>query len=427
MEQAVTSFLQTVLRSRLLTREQLEEALRGVPRTVRDTPEALATHLVKSGKLSRFQADKLLKGTALGLLVGPYQVLAPIGKGGMGTVYLARDSRSGQLLALKVLPPKRARLEQRLLARFQREMKMNYRVAHPHIAWTYEADNVGNIHYIAMEFIPGRSLSRMVSEEGPLPVRRAAHLFAEVCAALEHAHERGLIHRDLKPSNIMITPNNHAKLLDLGLALDQDDTSADREVIGGAGYIVGSMDWIAPEQTTDATAVDARSDIYGMGCTMYYALSGRPPFPGGTNREKIHRHRREEPVRLEVLNPAVPSLFASLVHKMMAKNPAQRFQSAAAVRAQLLPWVTEDELVLPLDCQGDTNFHRAVTQLQVSEFPSELIEVVGSSSAGLADPWARTPAAAPSDRLRDYLWIGIGLVGFWVVLLGILGLVMLFR
>src|SRR5262249_2863206 len=161
-----------VLRSGLLTREQLRASMRGLPRGQRHDPEALAEHLIRLGHLSRFQAGKLLKGMARGLVLGPFQVLAPIGQGGMGTVYLALDTRSGERRALKILPPKRAREEERLLARFRREMELSRRVAHEHIAWTYEVGVYRNVYYIAMEFIPGRSLSRVLSEEGPLPVRR---------------------------------------------------------------------------------------------------------------------------------------------------------------------------------------------------------------------------------------------------------------
>ena len=416
MAQTADGFLKTVLRSGLLTREQLRATLRGLPRELRDDPKALADHLVKAGRLSRFQADKLLQGTALGLVLGPFQVLSPVGKGGMGTVYLARDSRSGDLLALKVLPPKRAREEERLLARFRREMELSRRVAHEHIAWTYEVGVHRGVYYIAMEFIPGRSLRRLVSDEGPLPVRRAARLFAEIAAALEHAHGQGLIHRDLKPSNVMVTPNGHAKLLDLGLALVMGEVGAEREVVGGAGYVVGSMDWIAPEQTSDAANVDARSDLYGLGCTLYYALSGRLPFPGGSSREKIHRHRNEDPPPLESLNPAVPPTFAELVRKLMAKSPARRFQTATAVRQQLLPWAS-DEPALPLDRAGDTGFHRAVTTLQQAEVPPDLIEM---------RPSPEEPPRRPAGALRGHLlWVGAGAVGLCVVLLAVLGLVML--
>src|SRR5262249_50468940 len=179
-------FLKTILRSGLLDRDLLQASLRGVPADERDDPEAVANHLIKLGKLSRFQAGKLLQGTAMGLVLGPFQVLAPIGKGGSGTVYLARDSRGqNQLVALKVLPPKKAREEQRLLARFRREMELCQRVSHPHLAWTYEVGVQQGVYYIAMEYIPGKSLTRLVAEQGPLAVPRAARLFAEVAAALD--------------------------------------------------------------------------------------------------------------------------------------------------------------------------------------------------------------------------------------------------
>src|SRR5207248_609644 len=141
--------------------------------------------------------------------------------------------------------------------------------------------------YIAMEFIPGQSLYKVVSGQGALPVARAAKLISEVCQGLEHAHGIGLIHRDLKPSNIMITPNDHAKVLDVGLAIIQGEVASDRTIVGGQGYVVGTMDYLAPEQAEDALNVDARADIYGLGCTLYFVLTGRPPFPGGNALQKI--------------------------------------------------------------------------------------------------------------------------------------------
>jgi serine/threonine protein kinase len=366
----VERLLKTVLRSGLLDREQLQAALRTMAAERRDDPDAVAEHLVKTGKLSRFQARKLLKGTAVGLVLGPFQILAPIGKGGMGTVYLARDSRSDQLLALKVLPPRKAREEARMLARFRREMEMCQRVAHPHIAWTLDVGVCQGVYYIAMEYIPGKSLFRLVAEEGPLAVPRAARLFSEVASALEHAHAQGLIHRDLKPSNILVTPNDHAKLLDLGLALMQGETAGAREVVGGQGYVVGTMDYIAPEQAENAARVDPRSDIYALGCTFYYAMTGRAPFPGGSTVEKLQRHRAETPAPVHEVNPMVPPGFGRLVARMMAKKADERFLSANELLEELRPWMPGDP-VRPLDRPGDTHFAQAIAQLEASEPSSD--------------------------------------------------------
>jgi serine/threonine protein kinase len=364
------AFLRSVLRSGLLDRATLQTELRAVPLDQRGDADVLAEHLIKIGKLTRFQSHKLLKGASLGLVLGPFHILAPIAKGGMGTVYLARDKRSDQLLALKVLPPRRAREEERLLARFRREMEMSQRVAHPHIAWTCEVGVCQGVYYIAMEYIPGKSLFRVVAEEGPLPVPRVARLFAEVASALEHAHTRGLIHRDLKPSNIIITPNDHAKLLDLGLALIEGE-EAHREIIGGEGYVVGTMDYIAPEQADNAALADARSDLYALGCTLYYALTGRPPFPGGAALEKIQKHRTEDPEPVPHFNTNVPPTFIGLLRRLMSKNPDKRPVSATAVHEELLTW-TGSAIVLPLDTPADAAYEQAIEVLETTEPSSEL-------------------------------------------------------
>jgi len=284
----------------------------------------------------------------------------------MGTVYLARDSRDLKLVALKILPPKKAREEQRYLARFQREMVLSQRVSHPHLAQALEAGVYQGVNYIAMEYIPGRNLYKLVSQEGALSIARAARIFAEIANGLDHAHLRGLIHRDLKPSNLLITPNDHAKVLDLGLALIQGELATDRAVVGGQGYVVGTMDYIAPEQVDDAAKVDARSDIYSLGCVLYFALTGRPPFPGGDTRQKITRHRTEEPTPIRELNPAVPPAFAAFLGRMMSKNPGERPASCDEIRVELLKWST-GELARPMDVEGDANYRRAIWQLETEK------------------------------------------------------------
>jgi eukaryotic-like serine/threonine-protein kinase len=426
---AVASFLKTVLRSGLLTREQLEESFRQAPEEKRLDPQGLANYLVKAGLLSRFQARKLLEGKTLGLVLGPFQVLAPIGKGGMSTVYLSRDTRSQNLVALKVLPPKKARKEERLLARFLREMELCQRVAHPHLAQTYEVGVSQGVYFIAMEFIPGRSLYRLVNAEGSLSVSRAARLFTEVASALDHAHCRGVIHRDLKPSNVMVTTNDHAKVLDLGLAMIEGEVLTDPTILGGNGYVVGTMDYISPEQSEDAAKVDARSDIYGLGSTLYFTLTGQPPFPGGSAMKKIMRHRNEEPIPVPQLNPTVPSGFNSILQKMMAKRPDDRYQSAEALRKAFLPWVG-NEPILPMDLRFQ-EIDQAEVLHEVEEANLDLIAEAIVIEPEVSPPLRRRKPSltlyhlpgAPAQRAklawRDYL-VPIGIGSFIGLVLAIL-------
>jgi serine/threonine protein kinase len=418
-------FLRAVLRSGLLELDELKASLKGVPRELRGDPQVLGNHLVRAGKLSRFQAAKLLRGMSQGLVLGPFQLLAPIGKGGMGTVFLARDSRSQQLVALKILPPKKARTEERMLVRFRREMEMSQRVVHAHLAWTYEVGEHLGVHYIAMEYIPGKTLSRLVTEEGPLPYRRAARLLAEVASALAHAHQAGIIHRDLKPSNIQITPRDHAKVLDLGLALMQGE-KGDALVVGGQGYIVGSMDYIAPEQTADAVGVDARADVYSMGCTLYFALTGQRPFPGGTSREKIQRHRAEDPVPLGLLQPGLPAALVAQVQRMMAKDPAQRPQSALEVQEQLRAWAA-GEPEQPLDPPAPGTFDESALVPQGSAEYSAFslpplealpeVEVTGALEL-LGEPPPANPWVLPALIITLALLLAAGLLGLLGLWLG---------
>jgi serine/threonine protein kinase len=331
------AFVRDVLRSKLLRRDELKRALRSLPHNLRTDARAIAEHLIRHGKLTRFQASKILKGAWKGLILGHFRILAPLGKGGMGTVFLVRDQRNQQLAALKTLPPRYAKQE-RMLARFRREMEMCTRLAHRHIAQAYEVGETLGVHYIAMEYIPGKTLSKIVQNDGPLDMARAARLFAEVAEGLHHAHGQGMIHRDLKPSNILITPRDVAKVVDMGLALMHGEVVEDAMVVGGKGYIVGTMDYIAPEQTIDAASVGPRSDLYSLGCALYYALTGHPPFPGGTSKEKVMHHRHSIPKPLGQLRPHLPPGFVALVERLMCKNPEGRPLNAAEAARELRIW-----------------------------------------------------------------------------------------
>jgi serine/threonine protein kinase len=401
-------FLHWLNRSGLIERDELRRVLDSAPEAARHDATKLADHLVAVQTLTHFQAANLLQGTWQGLVLGPYRILAPLGRGGMGSVYLARDfdasnreSRTPALIALKILPPKRAKEEERTLARFRREMELCRRVSHIHLTRTFDAGVIQGVYFIAMEYIRGQSLRQLVKGGGPLPTARAARLFAEIAEGLEHAHEKGLIHRDLKPSNVMVTPNSHAKILDLGLALAVDEElPTDKTIVGGQGYVVGTMDYIAPEQVDDPSQVDARADLYSLGCALYFALTGQPPFPGGKSREKMQCHRAKYAEPVSDLNPTVPSAFSRIVEKLMEKKPARRFQTAEEMRAALLPWVAGDP-ERPLDVDPMLSESEAVKEIEAGQEAEpglwwEEVPVISFEATARYSSRELTPVAEPS-------------------------------
>jgi eukaryotic-like serine/threonine-protein kinase len=261
-----------------------------------------------------------------------------------------------------------------------------------------------------------------------LPVSRVAHLFSEVATAVAHAHSQGVIHRDLKPSNIMVTPHDHAKVLDLGLAFTEGEEVEDKEVVGGRGYIVGSIDYMPPEQTRDPTSVDNRADLYAIGCCMYYSLTGQPPFTFGTVYDKVKAHRHEAPQSVRATNRDVPEAFADIVHKLMAKRPEDRFGSAIELAYALESWRPHD--ALPLDTHEDEEFQRAVKDVVDGWVPLEPskeaaqaaedavlfhVEVVDEPSAD--EPVARS-IFREVDRVPAYVWLFV-IVGAWLALLSL--------
>jgi serine/threonine protein kinase len=270
---ALDTFVELAGKSRAVDPESLARVsarLRAVPPGVKTPPppltaRGLADALIRSGDLTHYQAEKLLRGRWQGLAVGPYRILAPLGRGGMGTVYLARDSRLAEelgddvLVALKVLPPRIAR-EERMLLRFRREIEIGKRVSHPNVARTLAGGEADGVNYIAMEYVPGKTLQWLVAMGGRRAVGEAARVFADVAAGLAHLHEQGIIHRDLKPANIMITPDGRTKILDLGLAfVPGEPIPDDPRVLGGKGYARGPTCTPWAVHSTSRSAAPRRS------------------------------------------------------------------------------------------------------------------------------------------------------------------------
>ncbi|RUL88352.1 serine/threonine-protein kinase [Tautonia sociabilis] len=330
-------FIHCLLKSRLLGSEQVAR-IRAELEPLPDDAVPFARALVDRGLLTTYQANKLLNGRTWGFFLGDYRILKRLGAGGMGKVYLARRESDNRRVAIKVLPPKKALEDEQALRRFYREMELSRRVRHPNVTRTLEVGALGDAHYMVMEYVPGDSLYNLVKGihdgSGPLRFDEAARYFVRVLSGLQAAHDAGLVHRDLKPSNLMVTPEGDAKILDLGLAKSMGEEG----ILTHPNSVVGTLDYASPEQLADASRADFRSDVYSTGCTLYFALAGRPPFEGGDIVSKIFRHRMEDPDPLEKLCPDVPPAFAAIVRKAMAKQPEDRYQSAREFRADLLRW-----------------------------------------------------------------------------------------
>jgi serine/threonine protein kinase/WD40 repeat protein len=272
-----------------------------------------------------------------------YRVLGLVGQGGMGAVYRAEHRRMERTVALKVINPGLIR-NPATVQRFQQEVRTAARLIHPNIVTAHDADEAGGLHFLVMEYVEGRSLAELVREGGPLPIAAACAYICQAAAGLQHAHEQGMVHRDIKPHNLMVTPGGQVKILDFGLARlarTPDDSTqvatSSYASLTGAGAIMGTADYIAPEQAADPRSADIRSDIYALGCTLFHLLTGRPPFPDGNLQDKLARHAAE---LLPVLTTAPPQL-AAVVARMTAKEPAARYATPADVAEALAPFVAD--------------------------------------------------------------------------------------
>jgi DNA-binding response OmpR family regulator len=282
------------------------------------------------------------RGPAVQTLAG-YEVLGEIGRGGMGVVYKARHVRMNRLVALKVINKEHLG-GARTIQRFYREIQAAAQLSHPNIVMAFDAGQYEDTHYFAMEYVEGVDLSRLVRQHGPLPVKHACSFVTQAARGLQHAYERGLVHRDVKPSNLFVACSGEGgslppldrsvvKILDLGLALLYE-TGEPSEAASGLtrdGRVVGTADYMAPEQWMNAHKVDVRADLYALGGTFYYLLTGQPPFPGAEPMEKMLKHHLDEPTPVEKRRPEVPALVLATVRRLMAKKPDQRFQQPSEV------------------------------------------------------------------------------------------------
>ncbi len=412
----VAEFVRDLTRSQVLPDSRAGKLFAEAPPAKKWNPADFAGHLVAIGELTQYQADKLLLGHWRGLALGPFRILCPLGRGGMGMVYLARSVEDQHaMVALKVLPPQRAAAEPRMLARFRREMDIGLTLPpHPHLTRTHEAGEVHGVHYLAMEYVPGRTVKQLVAEDGPMTVGTAARIFADVAAGLGAAHAAGFIHRDLKPSNVIVTPVGRAKLLDFGFALIRGEAApADPTVIGGPGYALGTMDYLAPEQAENPAAVGPAADLYALGCSLYFAVTGSPPFPNGTPQDKIRWQKTATPAPVTQLNPRVPDDFVGLIDELMAKSPEARPATAVDVLKRLNAWADP----IPTEAvQGDKPGTDEMLRMAETTWHATEATTPDESLVVLDDP---PPVPLPAPSVRVPYWLAVAVVAGCLTLMGL--------
>jgi serine/threonine protein kinase len=329
----VDELLGLVRKSGLIDDRQLEGYLHRLRPSARSVePRLFAAALVRDGVLTHFQAEQFLLGKSRGFSIGNYRVLERIGTGNMALVYLCEHKVMRRRVAVKVLPTQSEK-DAAMLKRFYREARAAALLDHPHIVHTYDIDQDDQRHFMVMEFIEGGLLGDIVRRFGPMHVNRAAHYISQAAVGLQFAYESGLIHRDIKPDNLIVDRSGVVKIFDMGLARFYQSSE---EVITKG--LLGSPDYVSPEQTQDAHSVDIRADIYSLGGTFYYLLTGQTPFGESTVAQKLISHQIRQPRPIRSVRPEVPAELEAVVARMMAKDPAERYQTPNEVVEALAPW-----------------------------------------------------------------------------------------
>jgi eukaryotic-like serine/threonine-protein kinase len=335
------TFIANVRQSGLIPESELDAALERVPATQRG--RSVARGLVQLGLLTKFQAQLLLAGRTHGFVLGQYRILDQLGQGGMGRVFKAEHLTMGRTVAIKVLAPQHTKTE-KARQLFMREVRAAGKLMHPNIVTAHDANEIDGRHYLVMEFIDGPNLDQLVRDRGPLPIGLACDIARQAASGLQCAFEQGMVHRDIKPSNLLLQRTGTTlssgylvKILDFGLARLGDTSEVGHSITTSGNVIMGTPDYLSPEQARDLHLVDIRSDLYSLGCTFYFLLTGQVPFPGGTTVEKLTRHTQDEPLPLEQLRPDLPQDVADIVQCLLAKNPVHRYQTPAELVMDLVP------------------------------------------------------------------------------------------
>jgi serine/threonine protein kinase len=363
---SVAEFWELLRKSGIWPEEQWESLqLRDLP----GNPQAAADLLVQKGLLTSFQARQLLAGRYKGFRIGQYVVQDIIGRGGMGAVYLAKHMELHRKVALKVLLPAQGEDQRLAQERFFREARAAAALDHPNIVRIFDVARHNNLPYLIMEYVDGETLQQVLDREGALPYTVAVEYIAQAAAGLQHAHERGFVHRDIKPGNLMRDKAGVVKILDMGLARTYNSTDNVTERLD-KGAVVGTADFISPEQALSQPNIDGRADIYSLGATLFALIIGKPPFEGNTTQKLLQHQLRSAP-RLSSLDNRIPKELCDVVAKMLAKRPEDRYQSAAEVIAALAPWTA-----------GSTRVLAGISHTRIGQEPEVAVNLAVGSLGG---------------------------------------------
>jgi serine/threonine protein kinase len=391
-------------------------------------PKALAAQLIQLGWLTPYQVNQFFQGQGNALVLGQYRILERLGEGGMGQVFKARHNALGRVVALKVIRKDRLGNAE-AVKRFRREMQIAGQLSHPNVVNAFDADSINGTHFFAMELVDGTDLARLVREKGPLASHRACECIRQAALGLQHAHEKGMVHRDIKPSNLFVSkaPGGVViKILDMGLARFQAAQQEESTMLSQDGHVIGTPDFMAPEQAKSSSTVDHRADIYSLGCAFFYLLTGKSPFTGGTNIEKLLKHQMDPPPAIEKLRPDVPEGVRLLLRQMLAKKPDERVQTAGTVAAALEPFCKPGTAVI----NGDkVTAHPTIQGPQVAALVNTPADANAPTMAGHGRKSGQFPVLArPFGRMnarKRLLAIGIGagvcLLGLFILVLMLSG------
>jgi serine/threonine protein kinase len=330
--------VELIRKSNLIESARLDAHLQQ-QKTLPATAVDLAQDLINQGLITNFQKEQLLQGKWRGYTIGKFKVLERLGAGGMGSVYLCEHLKMKHKVAVKVLPTAKA-CDPAALGRFYREARAAGVLDHPNLVRAHDIDQDGELHYLVLDYVDGVNLQHLVNRyPGKLPVERACHYIYQAAQGLQHAFECGLIHRDVKPANLLVDRQGVIRILDLGLARFYEDNQDLLTLKYDDNNVLGTADYVSPEQAMDSHDVDIRTDVYSLGATFYFLLTGQPLFPEGRVAQKLIWHKDREPKPIHELRGDMPVELETIVMKMMAKEREDRYQTPAEVMAALEPWV----------------------------------------------------------------------------------------